>query len=160
MELLTIQYQDIEKDVIDKYLLGNIFHLTNEIGYKGILKDGCIKPSSSEGLITNDWSRNSYGFKLKKVCLLNLSNKNYPNYRLVIPSFIASHQYIFILDSKIESLLEKSKSEEEFQKKNKEFYFIPNYECWYNKNINKNYIKQILKIEEYDEGNRIPLISL
>lgn len=153
MELLTIQYQDIEKDVIDKYLAGNIFHITKENNFTSIISDFCIyAPNPDKYLPNYSQTSISFGYKEKAVCLLDYRNiiKN-ENYKTSQTMFY-TNCYIFILNKTEHCNIIPSKSNEEFRP---DMYLIPEYECWYKDKISLDKIEKIIYIQKFESEEEL-----
>lgn len=149
MKLIEIQYSDLEKEVVEKYLKGNIFHVTPEKNYKSIKKDGFIYSPNPEKYGTNFPQSNiCYGYKENCVCLLDFRKIDSKSklYETATEQ-IYNNGYIFILDETIYNRVIPSKNCAEFTELNATHYFIPEYECWYPEKISLDDIKILLHIK-------------
>lgn len=171
-------FEEVEKDFIPKVLNGNVFHVTNEIGFNGIIKDNYIKNNQDKKFkYIYGQSEGSFGRVRGYVCLFDLRNKvnifekiGEDGYGLLI-QYLNPKSFIFCL-KKIEypSLIEWTEAKiakENYTKKYVngdyktpvDWYNVADFECWYPKDIHLNQIEKIIELKYKKEKDFFEKLS-
>ncbi|MGN1154261.1 MAG: hypothetical protein ACI4S3_09550 [Candidatus Gastranaerophilaceae bacterium] len=143
MNVVEVEYDDIENDIIKKFLLGKIYHITSPKYYLNILENGIKKRSQTGVEATYPEQKDSVSNIENWISLFNMfAITNTTEYRQAIAFHVKSEGYIFILkDSyKAQIIFQENLNMEQYRYKT----FYPQYECWSDNNITMDKISQII----------------
>ena len=144
MELLTIQYQDIEKDMIERFLLGKIYHIARPEFFKIYDSQKTIlKPSLRNKESFYPQTKNSIGYKNDWISLFDMKKiTDTIQYRQARSFHMIDEAYIFILKDIYKSsvIFQKDLDMEKYTG----VTFYPDFECWSKENIKYDSIDKII----------------
>lgn len=171
------RFEEIKNDFVPNILNGNVFHITNEEGYRGIIKDGIIKNNKNKNFeYIYPQSEGNFGTRLGYICLFDLRDKTNiyeknidftpegNGYHLLLQYLRRNNLHIFILEEmeycKLINWQEAKHRKDEYDKEfcsgnyNLEVDWVhaPYYECWYPNDINLSLIKQIVTVSYIEEN--------
>jgi hypothetical protein len=167
MKIISINgSQKYLKHTLCKKLKGKIFHITSQIGYKGIVKDNAIYPSKHKNIKSYIWGFTEYGrYFTNENCVSVVDFYNNKNIKLTLKAIInykfydihsvakGSIGYFLILKSNIYKNIitwEKAKIDIKTNERYGE-NIVPNLESGVKNEISLHDIEYIIKVETVEK---------